>query len=47
MGDYVQFFRNLLCCLKDWELGPTFLYNSTITNEYYDFPGKGKKGKIK
>lgn len=38
MNDYVQFARNFLCCVKDWEIGPSFLYDPNVTAKYYDFP---------
>jgi len=38
MNDYVQFTRNLLCCMKDWEVGPAFLYDPNVTAAYYAFP---------
>lgn len=38
MNDYVQFARNFLCCMKDWGIGPKFLYDAEVTALYYDFP---------
>jgi len=38
MSDYVQFFRNLLCCVKDWQIGPDFLHDPSVTAQYYEFP---------
>ncbi|CAB9498400.1 expressed unknown protein [Seminavis robusta] len=38
MNDYVQFARNLLCCVKDLEVGPRFLYDHNVTAQYYEFP---------
>lgn len=38
MNDYVQLARNALCCLKDWDIGPRFLFDPEVTAQYYDFP---------
>lgn len=38
MNDYVQFARNLLCCVKDWQVGPAWLHDPNVTALYYDFP---------
>jgi hypothetical protein len=38
LSDYVQFFRNLLCCVKDLDAGPRFLFDANVTVHYYEFP---------
>lgn len=38
MNDLVQLARNALCCIKDWELGPSFLYDPDVVALYYEFP---------
>lgn len=39
MSAFVQFVRNCLCCIKDLGLlRDTWLWNSAVTNQYYDFP---------
>jgi hypothetical protein len=39
MDAYVQFVRNALCTIKNFDLfSTTFLYDPKVTSEYYDFP---------
>ncbi|KAL7547721.1 hypothetical protein ACHAWF_010996 [Thalassiosira exigua] len=39
MDAVVQFLRNALCCLKNFNiLGDTFLYDPKVTARYYSFP---------
>ncbi len=39
MDAYVQFIRNALCTIKNFDLfSTTFLYDPKVTSEYYDFP---------
>lgn len=39
LSSLVQFIRNFLCCIKDLRLlHDTWLWDSSVTNQYYDFP---------
>lgn len=37
-SDVVQFVRNGLSCVKDWQIGPSWLHDPEVTAQYYEFP---------